>query len=225
MQPRNLRRRHEARDSLTTDDEGDIVGLGRPPMGTGAQPTIVPPAEAEPEPEPEEIGETLDRDGSVPGTQTAEESVARLRAECDAFHQPAEAALQRPLGSESYTLKFEGTDQLVVPVYGLGWGPTRKCDDCKKVKHRYPVGHNFSNRQWQKQDLGKGMSRCCFCIDELEKGRDAVVKIQWAKDERHALKHVGNTVKDDPQIVLAAVKRNWHQEPASDGRCGEYVPD
>ena len=56
-----------------------------------AQPTAeegVPPgpAEAEPEPElaepePEDLGEPLDRDGSVPGTETAEETIARLRAQ------------------------------------------------------------------------------------------------------------------------------------------------
>eukprot|EP01043_Picozoa_sp_COSAG02_P106656 COSAG02_NODE_42653_length_382_cov_1.240283_1_plen_64_part_01 len=55
-----------------------------------AQPTAeegIPPAEAEPEPE----GEPLGRDGSVPGTETAEETIARLRAERDALRQPAAA--------------------------------------------------------------------------------------------------------------------------------------
>ena len=42
--------------------------------------------------QPEEEGEPLGRDGSVPGTETAEETIARLRAERDALRQPAAAA-------------------------------------------------------------------------------------------------------------------------------------
>jgi uncharacterized membrane protein YgcG len=102
-------------------------------------------------------------------------------------------SMQRPLGSERHTLRFKGyTDHPIVPgsriripqqVHGLGRGPTRKCDHCKKVKHRYPVGHNYTKTQWEKQDLGKGKSRCCFCVDELQKGHHAAVEIQRAKNE------------------------------------------
>ena len=65
-----------------------------------AQPTAeegIPPAEAEPEPEPEPEGEPLGRDGSVPG-ETAEETIARLRAERDYALRQLAAAADPPSG-------------------------------------------------------------------------------------------------------------------------------
>eukprot|EP01046_Picozoa_sp_COSAG06_P055711 COSAG06_NODE_10325_length_1701_cov_91.127965_2_plen_119_part_00 len=65
-----------------------------------AEEGIPPAAEAEPEPETEEVGEQLDRDGSVPSTTAVEATSGWLRAESrapatdDALHQQA-TSLQR----------------------------------------------------------------------------------------------------------------------------------
>ena len=89
-------------------------------------------------------------------------------------------SLQRPLGSESYTLNFEGyPNHPVVPssrirASGGGGGgggkgnPTRKCDTCGKIKHRYPVGKFFTKNQWEKQDRGEGNSRCVPCVAKAQ---------------------------------------------------------